>query len=427
MKKKIYIFISAALLCSCEGFYGSFDDASQEFVEIAAINRSSMPVRLNIYGADWADPEEAIFLKPQNGLWKIQESRENYYGQDILPVQYSVIRADFNNGERTVCFDFLSDLPHNPCAAGAKEIWDDRYQHRIIEFSDKICEEIFAAQDALHEFDISMNFSPSDAVESLVRPGSAEGYFTALFPAGDVKDRLRLGAAIYAETESIDKVRFVEGLCYEPDTVKVWSEVKCRYHHREIYPYYDLEQLRLLGLTNFGCDFASLTGRADGKFDSFCGVVLLKVQVGKTEKICDLEHPAELLAELEGTSEPACVIDRIEYGNFMILLAEADCSHVNIHTCVQEKLLRDDPSEYYPYSEYYTPEIKFHLITLDKDGEFVCQSGGEELAALFYEGYESPTLHPLSYHVTDLKDENTYMHVNTISSQYKESHPCLSN
>ena len=58
MKKIIYIFISAALLCSCEGFYGSFDDASQEFVEIAAINRSSMPVSLNVYGADWADPEK---------------------------------------------------------------------------------------------------------------------------------------------------------------------------------------------------------------------------------------------------------------------------------------------------------------------------------------------------------------------------------
>ena len=48
MKKLIYIFISAALLCGCEEFYGSFDDASQEFVEIAAINRSSMPVSLNV-------------------------------------------------------------------------------------------------------------------------------------------------------------------------------------------------------------------------------------------------------------------------------------------------------------------------------------------------------------------------------------------
>ena len=132
MKRIIYILISVALLCGCEGFYGTFDDASQELVEIAAINRSSMSVSLNIYGAGWADPEETIFLKPHNGLWKTEESRENYHGQEILPVQYSVIRADFNNGERTICFDFLSDLPHNPCAAWAKEIWDDRYQHRII-------------------------------------------------------------------------------------------------------------------------------------------------------------------------------------------------------------------------------------------------------------------------------------------------------
>ena len=99
MKKLIYIFISAALLCGCEEFYGSFDDASQELLEIAAINRCSMPVSLNVYGADRADPEETIYLKPHNGLWKVEESRENYYCQEILPGRYSVIRADFNYGE----------------------------------------------------------------------------------------------------------------------------------------------------------------------------------------------------------------------------------------------------------------------------------------------------------------------------------------
>lgn len=411
MKRIIYILISAALLCGCEEFYGTLDDASQEFVEIAAINRSSIPVSLNVYGADWVDPDETIFLKPHDGLWKIEESREDYHGQEILPIQYSVIRADFNNGERTICFDFQSDLPHNPCAAGAKEIWDHRSQHRIIEFSDKICEKLFASQDALHRFDISMSFSPSDAVESLVIPGSTEGYFTSLFPAGDVKEKLKLGSAVYAEAESIDKIRFVDDLYYEADTLDTSSEVKHRYHRLEIYPYYDLEQLRNLGLTNFGCDFAALTGRPDGKFDSFCGIVQLEVHVGKTEKICDREHPEELMAKLENAGEPVCIIDRIEYGNFMILLAEADCSHANIFTYVTQKLLRDDPSEYYSYEDYYTPEITFHLITLDENGELTCRTGGEELAAIFYKGYENPELHPLSYHLTDLKDNDTYLHI----------------
>ena len=77
-----------------------------------------------------------------------------------------------------------------------------------------------------------------------------------------------------------------------------------------------------------------------------------------------------------------CIIDQIEYGNFMILLAEADCSHMNIHTYVQQKLLREYQSECYSYDMYYTPEIRFHLITLDGNGEMVCQSGGEELAAV---------------------------------------------
>ena len=137
----------------------------------------------------------------------------------------------------------------------------------------------------------------------------------------------------------------------------------------------------------------------------------LGVHVGRTEKICDREHPEEIVAKLESTSEPSCIIDRIEYGNFMILLAEADCSHVNIHTYVQQKLLREDTSEYYPYEMYHTPEIRFHLITLDENGSFVCQSGGEELAAVFCKGYETPVLHPLSYHVSDLKDDTTYMHI----------------
>ena len=411
MKKIIYIFISAALLCGCEEFYGSFDDASQEFVEIAAINRSSIPVSLNVYGADWADPEETIYLKPHNGLWKVEESRENYHGQEILPIRYSVIRADFNNGERVIYFDNASDLPHNPCKDGAKEIWDERYQHRIIEFNDEKCESIFKKQDSWHLFDISMNFSPSDAVEDLVVPGSTEGYFTSLFPAGDVKEKLKLGASVYAEAESIDKVRFVDGLTYQADTLETSNEIEHRYHQLEIYPYYDLEQLRNLGLTNFGCDFAALTGRPDGKFDSFCGIVQLGVHVGKTERICDREHPEELLAKLGNATEPVCIIDRIEYGNFMILLAEADCSHANIFSYVTQKLLREDPSEYYYRYMFYTPEITFHLITLDDNGEFVCQTGGEELAEIFYKGYENPALHPLSYHLTDLKERTTYMHI----------------
>ena len=411
MKKLIYIFISAALLCGCEEFYGSFDDASPEFVEIAAINRSSMPVCLNVYGAYWADPAETIYLKPHNGLWKVEESRENYHGQEILPIRYSVIRADFNNGERVIYFDNASDLPYNPCKDGAKEIWDERYQHRIIEFNDEKCESIFKKQDSWHLFDISMDFSPSEAVEDRVVPGSTEGYFTSLFPAGDVKEQLKLGAAVYAEAESIDKVRFVDDLSYHADTLDVSDEVEHRYHQLEIYPYYDLDQLRNLGLTNFGCDFAALTGRPDGKFDSFCGIVQLGVHVGKTERICDREHPEELLEKLGNASEPVCIIDRIEYGNFMLLLAEANCSHANIFSYVTQKLLREDPSEYYSRYMFYTPEITFHLITLDDNGEFVCQTGREELAAIFYKGYENPALHPLSYHLSDLKDNYTYVHI----------------
>ena len=410
MRKIIYLLLSVCLLCSCEKFYGIFEDGYTDIMEVVAINRSSVPVKLNVYGTYWAEPQDTIFLKANNGLWKIEEVREGYYG-DILPIEYSVIRADFNDGERVVYFDNFSDLPHNPCAWDAKELWDDRCKHRIIEFDDDRCEDIFRMQDSCHSFDISMNFSPSDAVESLVVPGSTEGYFTSLFPAGDVKDKLELGAVAYSEAESIDRVRFIDGLKYEADTLETTDELITRYHQLEVYPYYDLDQVRNFGLTNFGCDFAALTGRGDGRFDSFCGVAFLKVCVGKTERIADREHPDEFLASLEGLSEPAYVVDRIEYGNFMLLLAEADCSHKNIHTYVNEKLLRDDPTAYYSYDYYHTPEITFHLITLADNGEFICQSGGEELAATFYKGYETPTLHPLSFHVTSFGDEMGCFHI----------------
>jgi hypothetical protein len=143
-------------------------------------------------------------------------------------------------------------------------------------------------------------------------------------------------------------------------------------------------------------------------------VALLKVQVAKTEKILDREHPEDFVAALENMSEPVCVVDKIEYGNFMLLLAEADCSHENIHNYIQTKLLREEPEDYYAYGDYYTPEIKFHLITLDDDGSFVCMSGGKELAAAFYEGYETPALHPLSFHLTSLRDYSGRVHVKGI-------------
>ena len=115
MRKIIYLLLSVCLLCSCEKFYGIFEDGYTEIIEVVAINRSSVPVKLNVYGTYWAEPQDTIFLKANNGLWKIEEVREGYYS-DILPIQYSVIRADFNDGVRVVYFDHFSDLPHKPCA-----------------------------------------------------------------------------------------------------------------------------------------------------------------------------------------------------------------------------------------------------------------------------------------------------------------------
>lgn len=410
MRKIIYILTSVILFAGCGNFYGTLDDANAERLEIVAINTGSVPVSLTIHGAKWICPDDTINLKPHNGLWKKEEALESPYYRysDVLDIHHAVVRVDFNDGERIICFDESSTLPYNPCGYDRVELWDDFMIHRVIEFNDQIRDTLFARQDRLSVFDIRMNFSPSQVIDSLYTTGSTEGYFTRLFPAGKVKDQLKIGSVVYSEADSINKIRFVENLRYEPDSLETKTETITRYHTREIYHYYDLKQLRKLGMTNFGCDFAALTEQKDDKMEKFCGVAFLKTQVGRSESILDKEHPAKILEALENMPETAYIVNMIEYGNFMLLLAEADCSHENLYRYVSSKLLDND--RYY-YDDYHTPEISFRLITLDENGSFTCQSGGNELAEMFKNGYENASLYPLSFSVSNLKNDSAHIHI----------------
>lgn len=412
MKKIIYILISAVLVWNCENFYGSLDDASAEEIEIVMINRSSKPVSISVAGAYWIEPQDTINLKPKNGLWKIKEAKGEYWNHAVLPLRYSVIQVNINNGEGLIYFDEASTLPYNPCGYSAKEIWDDRVQHRIIEFNDEICDTLMKRQERMKLFDIDLGVSPNQVIDSLCRLGSTEGYFTSVYPVAGIREKVKVGAVVYSEAESIDKIRFVENLEYTPDSLSKENWDRTWYDYNKIYGYYDHEQLKLLGLTNFGCDFAKLTGRES--MEKFSGIVFTKTFIGKTEEIADVEHPEEFHEMLKNTSEPACVIDQALYGNLMLLLAEADCSHGNIHRYVDGKVLDKKEGGYFYYDDYHTPEISYGLITLDENGEFKYQKGGMELAEIFSHGPDTSVQHLLSFRVSNLKDNSANIHIKGI-------------
>lgn len=412
MKKITYILISAVLVWNCENFYGSMDDASAEDIEIVMINRSSKPVSISVSGADWIEPQDTIRLKPKNGLWKIREAKSENWNYEVLPLRYSVIQVNINNGEGLIYFDEASTLPYNPCGYSGKEVWDDRVQHRIIEFNDEICDTLMKRQERMKSFDIDLGVSPNQVIDSLCRLGSTEGYFTSVYPVAGIRDKVKVGAVVYSEAESIDKIRFQENLEYVPDSLSTENWDGTWYDCNNIYGYYDLSQLKLLGLTNFGCDFAELTGRES--MEKFSGVVLTKTFVGKAVAMLDVEHPETFHKLLENSAEPACVIDQALYGNIMILLAEADCSHWNIHRYVDSKVVNPNEDGYYYYEKYLTPEISYGLITLNEDGEFQYQKGGAELAQLFKEGPDTSVQHLLSFRVSNLKDNSANIHIKGI-------------
>jgi hypothetical protein len=91
----------------------------------------------------------------------------------------------------------------------------------------------------------------------------------------------------------------------------------------------------------------------------------------------------------------------------MFLLAEGNCSPKNLNNHLESHIWERNSF----YDKFNTPEISYHLITLDENGEFTCESGGEEIAIKFKEGFSEPSLHPIYFTVTDFLDTEKPLHI----------------
>lgn len=409
MKNLFYIIISLAAFCGCGEFYGEYAADSPEITEFVILNRSSVPISISICGADWISSEDTIYLKPTTGIWKSEKPRDPTLGQYLFNLSYSVMCVNFNNGEKILYFDNESDLPHNPCGRWMNEVWDEYKEHIVIEFSDEINKEIFEKYNEDNLLDMNLLYAPAAIDQNQYTLGSPEAYFLRTYPVPEIREKLKIGSVVYGEAESLDKIRFNEEYVFEPDSIVVWdyNSTFDRYHDDDPYSYYNLSTLRNLGQNHYGCDFAALSGRYGDDLERFSGMIRTKYYVGKMLSLWDLDHNGEHQRLLEYCDSPVYVVDNIIYGNVMFLLSESNCSPQNQNRYLEYHIREEN----YYYDQWYTPEILYHLITLDENGEFTCETGGEEVARKFIEGFSERALHPIYFTVTDFKESEKPLHI----------------
>ena len=403
MKRIIYIISGIVLLCSCNGYIGGMDDSNNEFTQLVFINRSSLDIKVSIDGADWITPQDTIRLKPENGLYKTTK----YDSFANFQLQNSIMHVDFGNG-REICFDSESCFPHNPARYTGKQVYDSKGSYIIVEFSDEICEEIFKYHDQQLTFKMGSLPYPNLVVDSLCMEGSSEAHFLRLYATPQTRKSLRLGAVVSTEADSVNEIDFMEDCEFAPDSVEVYDsafvpEVSSAYGIQNSY--YSLENLRKFSLAHFGCDFVALTGRAGGQMERFCGLARVSTYIDHQEWFRDREPSEEFLRAYESSGGKIAAVSLIAYGNIRILLAEANSSLVWLYY----HMLYDVPDG---SQSFKIPEgVEYHLITLDKNGEFTCRSGGEELAHEFESEYDAGIVHPICFSLTDFSSEDTWIHI----------------
>jgi hypothetical protein len=220
---------------------------------------------------------------------------------------------------------------------------------------------------------------------------------------------LKIGSVVYGEAESLDKILFNEEYVFEPDSIVVcdYNSTFDRYHDDDPYSYYNLSTLRNLGQNHYGCDFAALSGRYGDDLESFSGIIRTKYYVGKMLSLREFDYKEEHQRLIEYGDSPMYIVDNIVYGNIMFLLSESNCSPKKQNNYLENHIR--DKNLY--FDKWYTPEILYHLITLDENGEFTCESGGEEVARKFVEEEVERALHPIYFTVTDFLDTGKPLHI----------------
>lgn len=400
MKRHILIFLaSTAILSGCKGYMGGFDDSNIGFVQLVLMNRSSHEIELRFSETRWNPEGDTIRLESGNGLWKhdfTDDLNSNVFFKDMEMVI---------DGKERIVFDFSLDdvIPCNPCHSGSlKNVSDSKGQYFIYDFNETAYERIMKGYDRLKTF--RMNRIPPTALlnDTLCTEGSSEALFYRLFPVQSLRNNVRPGAVVSKRAEGIDRIEFHEGTV--PGRI-VTEEKQSEYGRKDspCFTYHSMDELRKAGLAHFGCDFAELTGR--GEMDRFTGCLFSYVQVDRTEHLQETPETTDYIWDM---SLDKAFINRIEYGRVMILLAEADCSSRTLSSHLHYNVLTDDFND-----NYSVNEIDYHLISMDSNGDFFCQSGGEELVSSFLEGTDGPA-YPVSFGLTDAAGSIASIHIDDV-------------
>ncbi|MBQ8170065.1 MAG: hypothetical protein IJZ98_04925 [Bacteroidales bacterium] len=392
---KILKYISFAfplMSVGCKGYIGGIDDADIKFSQIVMVNRSSHEIRVNVSNSKVVSPQDTIYLEPKNGLWKKTKEGQHF----DFSLNDGIMTLTFEDG-RKVCFD--SVFPYeieNPV-----NLNDSKGLYNVYEFTDEYCEEIFRHHDQLNTFRL-ISLPPSMVRDSVVEEGSTEGWFLNIYPVPAVREKLEIGRIVRNEAESLENIVFESGKV--PCTVNK-EEITYIPPSKSRTGYYSSEDLRKIGMAHFGCDFAQLTGKSQ-EMEKFAGVITYNITYDYKEELEYTDQTQEFASQME---EGTVAIQHIQYGRLMFLLAEADCNPSYLGSSIERAMRQNDSDK-----ELWVEDIDFHLITLNKEGEFQCQSGGRELLDLFINGMDNQPVHPLYFNLTDFGIGDDVLHIQNI-------------
>ena len=401
MKIRIFILLaSVAVLSGCRGYIGGFDDSNLSFVQVVLMNRSGHDIEMRFNETGWSAEGDTIRLESGNGLWKYdftEEVNSNVFFEEMEMVI---------DGEERIIFDSQLDkvIPCNPCSPGSwKNVSDSKGQYFIYDFNETVCERIMKGYSSLKTF--RMNRIPPSGImsDTLCAEGSSEALFYQLFPVPSIREDLRLGAVVSKEAESIDRIVFHEGT--------VPGKIVTEEHHSgygrmdsPCFTYHSMEELRKAGLAHFGCDFAELSGR--GRMEKFTGCLYSYVEVDHTEQLQETRETTDYIWNM---SLDKAFVTNIEYGRVKILFAEADCSSKTLSNYLYYNVLTNNHND-----NYTVDEIDYHLIGMDENGKFFCQSGGEELVRAFLEASDGLPAYPVSFCMTDAAGNSAHIHIDDV-------------
>lgn len=394
MKISRYMIPAAVMMAAgCSGYIGGIDDSNIRETQIVMVNRSSHSIEVTVNLSELISPSDTIFLEPHNGLWKFTKEGEHHslhFDNDIMTLIF--------DGERKISIEgaiFPLGLTHSV------NLNDSKGYYNVYDFSDSFCDRLFRQHDYMKVFQMG-NLPPSFIdTDSVKVRGSSEGWFLNIYPVPEVREKLKIGKIVRKEAESLDKIVFEEALGEVP--CKVTSSDQISIQSRKIASYYSIDALRKTGLAHFGCDFAALTGRESSEMEKFAGQIIYKICSHHSESLDNTEATDAFVKNMpEGTA----AIWHMIYGSIMFLLAEADCNPEYLEHSLERAINNNDPD-----AELWVDDIDFHLISLNKDGEFHCQSGGREILDLFINGTPDEPIFPYSFSVTDFNSGLDAIHI----------------